>query len=292
MPGLRPADGRGMQGLVEPIRDTACGTQPAAPVLHISYVKSGSYFLWKAFDQLFRAHGSKRSFVQQHAIQALRDTWPDFSIEQFDIDQILVQDDGVHWQVEMQHLEVIQDLDRYLAACSHVWTHSFLCERSWEIYPRFPRVCYIVRDPRDALVSMAHFVQTPFMRRYHPHAAKSPEDYVAMDLTTFLEDWVSHAGEHFRARRALDIHILRYEDMVQDLAGSLRNLANWAELALGDGAIATVADALSVESMRKHNPQHVRKGGSGGFERLLNEAQQQRALEICAPTMREFGYEV
>jgi aryl sulfotransferase len=281
-----------MQGLIEPIRDSASATAPAAPVLHVSYVKSGSYFLWKAFDELFRAHGSKRSFVQQHPIQRLRNSWPDFSIEQFDIDQILVQDDAVYWQIEMQHVEPILDLEQYLSACSHVWTHSFLCERSWEVYPHFPRVCYIVRDPRDALVSMAHFVQTPFMRRYHPHPATSPEEYVAADLTTFLEDWCRHAGDHFRARRALEIEILRYEDLVHDLRGGMRHIAGWANLALDDNAITAVTESLSIESMRKHNPQHVRSGGSGGFQRLLSEAQQRRALEICAPTMREFGYEV
>ena len=265
---------------------------PATPVLHCSYVKSGSYLLWKAFDLLFRRAGQKRSFVQQHPIQAMRDAWPDFSIEQFDIDQILVQDDGVHWQIELQHVEPIDDLVGYLAACSHVWTHSFLCERSWEVYPRFPRVCYIVRDPRDALVSMAHFVQTPFMRRYHPHPARSPADYVAIELVPFLEDWCRHAGDHRRAEKALDIEFVRYEDMVADVPAMLRRLAHWVGLSLDDAAITAVAGELSIENMQQQNPQHVRRGGSGGFLRLLTDAQQQRALEICASMMREFGYEV
>lgn len=265
---------------------------PAAPVLHVSYVKSGSYLLWKAFDLLFRAAGEKRSFVQAHPIQAMRDAWPEFSIEQFDIDQVLVQDDGVHWQVETQHIETIDDLPAYLAACSHVWTHSFLCERSWEVYPRFPRVCYIVRDPRDALVSMAHFVLTPFMRRYHPHPARSAADYVATAGTGFLEDWCRHAGDHWRARRALDIEFVRYEDLVADVPASLRRLARWVGLPLDDAAIATVADGLRVEKMQAQNPQHVRRGRSGGFARLLTPDQQERALEICAPLMRELGYPV
>lgn len=264
----------------------------ATPVLHVSYVKSGSYFLWRTFDHLFRAAGDKRSFVQSHPIQRLREQWPDFSIDQFDIDQILVQDEAVYWQVEMQHVEAIVDLDTYMAACSHVWTHSFLCERSWEVYPRFPRVCYIVRDPRDALVSMAHFVGTPFMRRYHPHPAASPADYVATELERFLGDWCRHAGAHFRARNALDIEFLRYEHMVQDLPASLRRLVDWVGLRLDEPALAQAAMALGVDTMRKQNPQHVRKGGSGGYRELLTQSQQERALAICGPIMRELGYEV
>ncbi|MBL8751794.1 MAG: sulfotransferase domain-containing protein [Planctomycetes bacterium] len=271
---------------------TAVATASAAPVLHISYVKSGSYFLWQTFDALFRAAGQKRSFVQSHPIQQKRGCWPEFSIEQFDIDQILVQDEAVYWQVEMQHVEPIRDLGAYLAACSHVWTHSFLCERSWEVYPRFPFVCCIVRDPRDALVSMAHFVQTPFMRRYHPHPSRAPEEYVAAELDTFLGDWVRHAGDHWRARKALDVEFVFYERMVADLPGHLRRLADRVGLPLDAAQLAAVAAGLGIDAMKQKNPQHVRKGGSGGFRDLLTPAQQERALAICGPTMRELGYEV
>jgi aryl sulfotransferase len=281
-----------MQVVAAPAEGSACVPAPAAPVLHVSYVKSGSYLLWQTLDALFRAAGCKRSFVQRHPIQAQRTAWPEFSIEQFDIDQVLVQDDGVHWQVETQHIERIRDLDDYLAQCSHVWTHSFLCERSWEVYPRFPRVCCIVRDPRDALVSMAHFVTTPFMRRYHPHPAATPADYVTAELDRFLEDWCRHTGDHWRARRALDIAFLSYERMVAELPATLRQLADWIGLPLDDRALAAIAGGLGVDAMRKKSPQHVRKGGSGGFRELLTTAQQQRALAICGSTMRELGYEV
>jgi len=278
------------EALTQPAAATPTLT-PGIPVLHVSFVKSGSYFLWKILDGLFRAHGSKRSFVQQHPIQQLRGEWADFSIEQFDIDQMTVQDEGIYWQVEMQHIEPVTDLREYLRQCSHIWTHSFLCERSWEAYPQFGRRCYIVRDPRDALVSMAHFVQTPFMRRFHPHPAQSPEEYVAMELCTFLEDWCRHAGNHLRAQRALDIEILRYEHMIADLEGAVRHLADWIGLPLGDSEIRAVTDSVSLGKMRKLSPQHVRRGQSGGFRELLTRAQRDRAIAIVGPTMRDFGYD-
>lgn len=281
-----------MQAIGSPTQQRPPAAATSTPVLHISYIKSGSYFLWQTLDLLFRAHGSKRSFVQSHPIQRLRGTSRDFSIEQFDIDQMLIQDEAAYWQIEVQHLEAIRDLRAYLQACSHIWTHSFLCERSWEIYPRCGRVCYIVRDPRDALVSMAHFVQTPYMQRYHPHAARSPAEYVTLELTHFLEDWCRHAGEHWKAREALKIHFLQYERMVADLPTALADLANWIGLTLSGPAIATIADKLSLKNMRAQNPQHVRRGGGGGFAELLDANQQRRALEICGKTMRELGYEV
>ncbi|MCA8977202.1 MAG: sulfotransferase domain-containing protein [Planctomycetes bacterium] len=265
---------------------------PSAAVLQISYVKSGSYFLWKTIDTLFRAHGSHRSFVARHPIQRLRTAWPDFSIEQFDIDQILIQEDGVHWTIEMQHLEPITDLPDYVAACSHVWTHSMLCERSWQVYPRFGRRCIIIRDPRDALISMAHFVQTPFMRRYHPHPAESAEEYVASELTPFLEDWCRHTEDHLRARRALDIEVLHYERLTADLDAAVRHLDTWIGLGLDDTVLRSVAEAVSLSKMQQQNPQHVRNGRRGGFRDQLTQAQQKRALAIVAPTMRAAGYDV
>jgi aryl sulfotransferase len=292
MPSGAGADAGAMQDIGATLPPPVSTVTIAAPVLHASFVKSGSYFLWQTLDALFRACGEKRSYVQRHPIQRLRGTWPDFSIDQFDIDQILVQDDGVHWQIETQHIEPIHDLDAYLAACSHVWTHSFLCVRSWEVYSRFARVCYIVRDPRDALASMAHFVMTPFMRRYHPHSAQSPADYVAAELDSFLGDWCRHAGDHWHARRALGIEFLHYERMVHDLPAALRGLADWLGLPLGESASHAIAGQLGVETMRQRNPQHVRKGGSGGFRELLSQSQQERALAICGPTMRLVGYDV
>lgn len=264
----------------------ACG-----PVLHISYVKSGSYFLWKVLDGLFRAAGQKRSFVQDHPLQLERDRFPDFSIEQFDIDHMLIQDDGLFWAIEVQHIEPIRDLRRYLQQCSHVWSHSFLCDRGFEVYPQFARRCYIVRDPRDALLSMAHFVQTPFMRRYHPHPATSVEDYIDRELTRYLEDWCRHAGDHVRARELLDIEILRYEDMVQDLETHLRHIADWIGLPLDDAAVRKVADAVDMRKMKGNSPQHVRSGKSGGFRDVLTRVQQERALSIVRDTMRLCGYD-
>lgn len=275
-----------------PVSSRTGPTLPVLPVLQISYVKSGSFFLWQTLEALLGAAGARRSFVREHPIQQHRKAWPEFSIEQFDIDQILVQDDAVSWQIETQHVEPIDDIAGYCAATSHVWTHSPLCERSWEVYPRFGRRCYIVRDPRDALVSMAHFVQTPFMRRYHPHPAESPEEYVASELTPFLEQWCRHVDEHRRAAGALDIEFLHYERMTQDLRAAVRHLADWLDLGLDSDALATVADSVSLGKMRQHNPQHVRRGGSGGYRALLSTAQQKRAHVIVAPTMRDVGYDV
>lgn len=284
------ADDAAMQA-IESVTPTPA-VSVTAPVLHISFVKSGSYFLWKLLDGLFRAAGQKRSFVQNHPIQRLRSAHGEFSIEQFDIDQMLIQDDALYWEIEVQHLQPIRDLRAYLAACSHIWTHSFLCDRSWEVFPRFGRRCYIVRDPRDALVSMANFVLTPYMRRYHPHPAESAEEYVALELERFLADWVRHAGDHVRAQTALDIRMLRYEDMVQDLPTAVRSLADWIGLQIGEEAITAVADSVDLGRMRAKAPQHVRSGRSGGHQDLLTPAQQRRALAIAGPTMRLCGYDV
>jgi hypothetical protein len=72
----------------------------------------------------------------------------------------------------------------------------------------------------------------------------------------------------------------------------VRDLATFAGLTLADDALARVTAALGVDAMKQRNPQHVRKGGSGGFRAALTARQQERALAICAPTMRELGYEV
>ena len=90
----------------------------------------------------------------------------------------------------------------------------------------------------------------------------------------------------------VDVTFFRYEDLVADLPAAMRTLAVFAGLELDDATITTIAASMHVDAMRQKNPQHVRTGGSGGFRELLTPAQQERALALVGPTLRELGYAV
>lgn len=261
-------------------------------ILHISYPKSGGYFMWKLLDAMLLEREPHRSYVQTHPVQAQKGKWADFSIDQFEIDQILIQDDNVWFQIETQIMEPIQDVKAYVDACSHVWTHSYLCERSRSVLPLFEKVFLIVRDPRDALVSMAHFASTPFIQRYHPEIAGSTEAYLAANTDSFLQGWVRHTEDYLAHADQLGLVMLTYEALCADLPGGIREMGNLIGLTLNDEQVQRIGEAVDINRMRKETPQHVRKGGSGGFRKVLNAEQQLHAAEVCGPTMRKLGYAV
>ncbi|NJM16702.1 MAG: sulfotransferase domain-containing protein, partial [Bacteroidales bacterium] len=41
--------------------------------------------------------------------------------------------------------------------------------RCYSVFPKFDKIVYIVRDPRDVALSMARFQFTPYMQTYYPH---------------------------------------------------------------------------------------------------------------------------
>ncbi len=259
-------------------------------VLHISYVKSGGYFLWKIIEEITRAAGINKSFICQQPIYQEKGKWPDFSIDQFEIDQVLIQEENAYYQIETQFVEPIHDMAGYVAATSHVWTHSYLCQRSYQVFPLFDRVFYLVRDPRDCLVSMAHFMFTPFIQRYHAHSYGSPREWLANEMDTFLGNWVRHAEEYWRERRRLGLHILHYERVSADRPAAVREICAAMGLNLAEAQVQAVAQAVSLEKMKKETPQHVRRGARGGYRELLTQEEQKKAWDIIGPLWKEIRF--
>ena len=150
-------------------------------ILQSGMEKSGNYWLWKIIQSVLTDAGmSTQTFIETQPIHALAKTWELSFTEQADIDVIDIEETGLFYRISsvfrMPLLAV--DVDAYLSQASHVWTHSFYCARSDEIFPKFDKVVYIVRDPRDVALSMNRFQFTPYMQTYNPGPFASPEDHL------------------------------------------------------------------------------------------------------------------
>jgi len=80
--------------------------------------------------------------------------------------------------------------------------------------PSFPRVAYLVRDPRDVYVSYYHY-----MRKRLPEATTF-SDFIRIDGLHPCH-WHEHVGSWVTQPNVL---VIRYEDMLKDAAGQLRRL--------------------------------------------------------------------
>lgn len=118
------------------------------------------------------------------------------------------------------------------------------------------RVCFLVRDPRDVIVSL-FFQKTK--RRGVPLANARELLYHQVgglrSLVAFYNIW-------WRARTvAGGFHLVRYEDMRRDAAGELAKVCDFLGFgALPDGAIGRAVEAASFERMRQAEQSGERSG--------------------------------
>jgi hypothetical protein len=117
---------------------------------------------------------------------------------------------------------------------------------------RYPKVIYIVRDPRD--VALSYY---DFSRKYrHFDDSCSIEQYVSIFVRSV--PWSSWGtwGEHvaswiFTRGRNPNFLLVRYEDLKRDPEPSLRSIANFMGMEVSSDRLTQALEASSADRMRE-----------------------------------------
>ncbi len=174
--------------------------------------------------------------------------------------------------------------------------------------PRYPRVVYIVRDPRDVVVSQYH---------YHRKIRKIEDDSpIEKFVTRFLAGETCPHGSWgqnistwlYTSEGSARFLLLRYEDLVADTARELAKVVAFLKFSATPGQIAQAVERSSADRMRqleKKQPDKnelmkgsrkdlsfVRAAGSGGWRSDLPALMVARIEEAWGPLMRHLGYEL
>ncbi|MGO8793594.1 MAG: sulfotransferase domain-containing protein [Candidatus Sulfotelmatobacter sp.] len=174
--------------------------------------------------------------------------------------------------------------------------------------PRYPRVIYIVRDPRDVAVSQYH---------YHRKLMKIGDDSpIENFVTRFLAGETCPHGSWgqnvvtWLATREGDPRflLLRYEDMLADTVRELEKIVAFLPLTAGREQIAQAVERSSATRMRKleeaqtddcsltkgsrKDLSFVRAAGAGGWRSELPASQAAKIEAAWGPLMRHLGYEL
>jgi hypothetical protein len=176
--------------------------------------------------------------------------------------------------------------------------------------PRYPRVTYILRDPRDVAVSFYYYLLKMRVLR----DGYSMDDFVARFITANVVNyadrlgcWEDHVLSWLRLRMGKPGFLLiRYEDLIADPAKELAKLAPLLRLDLTPEIIERALSASSAVNMRaletkqsrdwfvtkksRQDIHFVRKAKPGGWRDELSEASVQAIEHAWGATMRELGY--
>ncbi|MGA7402964.1 MAG: sulfotransferase domain-containing protein [Candidatus Sulfotelmatobacter sp.] len=174
--------------------------------------------------------------------------------------------------------------------------------------PRYPRVIYIVRDPRDVAVSQYH---------YHRKLMKIGDDSpIETFVTRFLAgetcphgSWGQNVVTWLAASEGDPrFLLLRYEDMIADTASELAKIADFIGISASPERIAQAVERSSAGRMRKleeaqteqceltkgsrKDLRFVRVAGSGGWRSELPSSMVEKIEAAWGPLMRHLGYEL
>ena len=174
--------------------------------------------------------------------------------------------------------------------------------------PRYPRVIYIVRDPRDVVLSQYH---------YH-RKLKRIEDTSPIEnfVTRFLAgetcphgSWGQNVVTWLSTREGdARFLLLRYEDMIADTARELRKVVSFVGLSTTPAQITAAVERSSAQQMRKMEQTQsddcaltkdsrkdlsfIRSAKSGGWRAELPPSQAARIETSWGHLMKHLGYEL
>ncbi len=174
--------------------------------------------------------------------------------------------------------------------------------------PLYPRVIYVVRDPRDVAVSQYHFHRK----------CRLIEDSCPMEtyLPRFLAgevcrhgSWGENVATWLAARRpAHRFLLLRYEDMIADTTTELSKIASFLGIEVTPDRMAQAVARSSADRMRKlekaqshlstltkdgrQDLPFVRAASSGGWKTALSPASVAQVENAWGYLMQHLGYEL
>lgn len=198
--------------------------------------------------------------------------------------------------------DIYQDVEKKLQAFERpriIKSHEYFD-------PRYKKVIYIVRDPRDVAVS------------YYYHHIKQNlmpndlciEEFVGRFLAGTLDpyrSWRDHVSGWWRARTdGSNLLLLRYEDLSRFAEDELRRVAEFLRLEVSETQLRAAIERCSFQEMRRLEQRQahlnerlrssrreilfIRSATVGGWRREMPTAAAERITRAWSGTMAECGY--
>lgn len=159
--------------------------------------------------------------------------------------------------------------------------------------PIFPRADYlhIIRDPRDATLSMLHHMQ-----RVHPEVRFPSTEAFLKDTALGWRNYIDGVRAE-TAKRGLSCLEFTYEAMKADPEATLGRVFDFLGVDASPAAVAACVAATRFEVLsqgrapgQEDRGSFFRRGVAGGWRDELTPAQAQLILEAAGPIAGELGY--
>jgi len=161
------------------------------------------------------------------------------------------------------------------------------------IYPA-SRCVFLVRDPRDSVLSMFH--QTRRLEERHTGRIYERDEEI---FEGYLRKWVEVGRLYLRHRKANPgaAHHLRYEDLIADEPAALRSAFDFLGVGVDDATLAACGKAGRFEALSggrsrgdADNTSFFRRGEAGAWRSELGGRAAAFLTDEVVEVMAAFGY--
>jgi len=174
--------------------------------------------------------------------------------------------------------------------------------------PRYPRVIYVVRDPRDVALSQFHMNRKRKVIGDNYPIEKWVPRFLEGQTSVYPGSWREHVSSWLTARQGRpNLLLLRYEDLASDAERELARIASFLKMNPQPEQIAQAVSKSSADKMRqlekatahlwsttkdtRRDIPFVRSAKAGGWRSELPPASIAAIETAWGPLMRWLGYE-
>lgn len=260
--------------------------------LHIGLPRSGNVWLNRILFHVADLSGFKpKSRIASDPVFNIACGWGLGFERQAEIDWIEVDDGGLRNRISSIYRQPIDSITDYFNCDAVVACHSYWSSMVERVIGDFNGAVYLVRDPRDILLSRSTYDMSPYMRRCYPHPYGSSKDYIEARVAEIAGRWSHHVSGYLLSQARINMVVLFYEELVSDFGTTLRNLLERMLIPVNDELIASVEKLTSVGFMKSHGYSgHIYRATTGGWRGCLSDSQLVRMYEVCGDLMDMLGY--
>jgi Sulfotransferase domain len=162
------------------------------------------------------------------------------------------------------------------------------------------RVFALIRDPRDAAISWYFSLRYSHPSEYET-VSQTRQTLEKLDKSQGMElvfrDYVNHLVEIQRTWIEAGAKVFRYEDLLADQCGVLRQILDFSEIQLSERQLRKIVGRCSFRRRtwwrfgRENVKSHLRKGVAGDWKNHFNGELKNRFKTLYGESLIRAGYE-
>lgn len=170
--------------------------------------------------------------------------------------------------------------------------------------PRFKKVIYMVRDPRDVLTSLYFYLTSLGTIKKNYSKSQFVKRFLEGEFDANFGSWNENVGSWININDKNKIIIIKYEDLKKNSYKEINKICKFLKVKKSKKKISEAIKKSSFEKLRKmenvdlgftkyfsdSNPGFFRKGKIGDWKNFLSKKESNKIRKLWKTNMKYLGY--